>query len=179
VNVAEATISPEQGAAVFAALEEARFFGLPERWPPGGVPVEGDVVVVAALVGTRAHRVVARPAEALPPSLARVVHLVAEAAPDARMSTPARHYWRVESLEAGRAERVRRRGLLPHLPADRGPPLPPSMLRAVTAPSEWMAIDAANDKRAQELAGASRELVLEGPSASWLVELWQGDRSGD
>jgi hypothetical protein len=178
LSVAEATVGPQRRFAIAGALEQTGFFDLPGRFPPDGVTVEGDIVVVAARMGTRAHRVVARPPEALPSALARVVHLLADAATDEQVRSPARRYWRAERLEAGRAERVRRRGLLPHLPIDRGPPLPSSVLRAVDAPGEWVPVDAADEERSDELAREPRELVLGGPTSSWLVELWQGQPGG-
>jgi hypothetical protein len=161
--------------AVFQTLDETGFFELAPQYPPPGVPVEGDIVVVVAQAGRRSHRVAARPPEFLPGPLARLIDRLRDAGTGVAAGPPAPGYWRAERLDAARAERVRRRALLPHRQLDEEAPSPPSLSQAIADPGIWVAIGANELEPSREVAGERGEVVLEGPAASWLVELWHGN----
>ena len=172
---AETRLDPPRRDAVFRALDESGFFELAPQHPPPGVPVEGDIVVMMARASGRSHRIVARPPEFLPGPLARLIDRLRDAGAGVAAGPPAPGYWRAERLDAARAERVRRRALLPHRRLDKEAPSPPSLSQAVADPGVWVAIGSEEVERSREVAGERGEVVLEGPAASWLVELWHGN----
>ena len=88
---------------------------------------------------------------------------------------PALGYWRVDKMDSARAERVRRRGMVLHRSLETiTPVLTKSLPRALADPGVWVAIEREEMDQAQELAGDRGEFVIEGPTASLLVELWHG-----
>jgi hypothetical protein len=173
---AETRLDPPRRDAVFRALDEIGFFELAPQHPPPGVPVEGDIVVVVARAGGRSHRVAARPPKFLPGPLARLIDRLRDAGAGAEAGAPAPGYWRTERLDLARAERVRRRALLPHRRLEEVRiQSPPSLSQAIADPGIWVAIGAEELERSREVAGERGEVVLQGPAASWLVELWHGN----
>jgi hypothetical protein len=160
---------------VFAALSEEEFFDLAFHYPPVDIQIEGDIVVVAARLGGRSHRVVARPPTFWPEALERIVGRLRRAGAAVADRAPALGYWRADQMDSARAERVRRRGMVLHRSLETTTPmLTKSLRRALADPGVWVAIEREEIDQARELAGDRSEFVVEGPTASLLVELWHG-----
>jgi hypothetical protein len=168
-------LAPSSSEPIFVALGEEGFFDLATHYPPSDVPVEGDIVVVAARLEGRSHRVVAHPPDFWPRALEQILGRLREAGAGVADQTPAPGYWRADQMDRARAERVRRRGMLVHRSLQATTPmLTSSLLRALANPGVWVAIETEEIDQARKLAGDRGEFVIEGPTASWLAELWRG-----
>lgn len=161
--------------SLFANLAAQGFFALDAYYPSPDMPVEGTIVVVWARLDGQSARVIAHPPEFWPPALEHILSGLQQAGSGVTDGIPALAYWHTEQMDRDRAARVRRRNLLPHRSRETiSPVLTFSLQQALANPGIWVAIESEELDQARSLMEDHDQIVIEGPTASWLIEFWVG-----